>query len=44
MDNMGIVLTTYVAALGGLGAYVVLVLRRARNAARHVPPEDRPWT
>lgn len=44
MDNMGIVVTTYVATLGGLAAYVALVLRRARAAARHVPPEERPWT
>jgi hypothetical protein len=44
MDNMAFVLTSYVVTLGGVAAYVGYVLARGRRAARHVPPEDRPWT
>ena len=38
------VIICYVATFGGIGVLVGAMLRRSRNLARRLPPEDRPWT
>ena len=38
------VIISYVATFGGIGVLVVAMLRRARNLAERLPPEDLPWT
>lgn len=43
-DQWPYIIISYVVTLGGVGAYVVHLVRRARKAARAVPPKDRPWT
>lgn len=43
-DQLPYVLISYVVTIAGIGLYAWRVLRRARHAARQVPPEDRPWT
>ncbi len=44
MDNMAFVVSSYVVTLAGIAGYALYVVTRGRRAARHVPPEDRPWT
>ena len=34
----------YVATFGGIGLLTAVMMRRARQLADTVPPEDRPWT
>jgi hypothetical protein len=34
----------YAATFGGIGALTGLMMRRARQLAEKLPPEDRPWT
>jgi hypothetical protein len=34
----------WVATLGGIGTLTAAMMRRARQLARRLPPEDRPWT
>lgn len=34
----------YVATFGGIGLLTAMMMRRARQLAEKVPPEDRPWT
>ena len=38
------VVGSYVVTFAGIALYAWVMLRRARKAARQVPPEDRPWT
>ena len=33
-----------VATFGGIGALTAVMMRRARQLAERLPPEDRPWT
>jgi hypothetical protein len=34
----------WVATFGGIGALTTVMMRRARQLAERLPPEDRPWT
>ena len=43
MDDLGFILASYIVTIGGVAAYAVAVVRRARRAARDIPREDRPW-
>ena len=43
-DQWPYIIVSYVVTLGGVAAYVVHLLRRARRSARRVPPKERPWT
>lgn len=38
------VIGSYAVTFAGIALYAWNLFRRARNAARQVPPEDRPWT
>ena len=44
MRNAGHVIGAYAATFGAIALYTWNLLRRARRAARQVPPGDRPWT
>ena len=44
MDDLGFIVASYIVTIGGVAAYAVSVVRRARRAARDIPREDRPWT
>ncbi len=44
MDDIGFILASYGITLGAVATYAVVLVRRARDAGRHVPPEERPWT
>ena len=43
-DQWPYIIISYAVTLGGVGAYVVYLVRRARRSARQVPHKDRPWT
>ena len=43
-DQWPYIIISYVVTLGGVGAYVAYLVRRARRSARQVPHKDRPWT
>jgi hypothetical protein len=44
MDDIGFILTSYLATFGGIAALVWYVLRRGKVLARQLPDEDKPWT
>ena len=44
MEDAGFIIGSYAVTLGGIGAYAVFVLRRARRATRRLPDEAKPWT
>ncbi|MCX6520507.1 MAG: hypothetical protein NTZ21_07570 [Actinobacteria bacterium] len=43
MDDLGFILLSYIAALGGAAALVWQVLRRGRALGAELPDEDKPW-
>ena len=44
MLNAPNVIGSYVVTLGGIALYTWRMLARARQAARQVPRDERPWT
>ena len=40
----GFVILSYLATFGGIAILVAAMMRRARNLADRLPPEDRTWT
>jgi hypothetical protein len=44
MDDAGFILTCYAVTLGAALVYAVVLMRRARRAARSARAEDLPWT
>lgn len=44
MNQTPYVIGSYVVTLGGMALYTWRLFARARKAAVHVPPEERPWT
>lgn len=44
LDNAAHVLGSYAVTFGAIALFAWRMLSSARRAARHVPPEDRPWT
>lgn len=44
MEDIGFILTSYVAAFGAAAVLAWRVVRRGRELAAQVPEEDRPWT
>jgi hypothetical protein len=43
-DNWAMVIAGYVIVLGGIGAFTVRLLTKARRLSRQVPDEAKPWT
>lgn len=43
-EQLPYVLVSYAVTVAGIATYAWRVMRQARQAARQVPPEDRPWT
>lgn len=44
MTDAGFVAAGWLAAVGFVGGYALLVLRRGRLLSRRVPPEERRWS
>lgn len=44
MEDAGFIIGSYVLILGGVGAYAVAMIRRARQLARRIPDDEKPWT
>ena len=43
MDNAGFIFASYIITFGSVGAYALVVIRRARKSSREVPRDERPW-
>lgn len=44
MTDAGFVAAGWLAAVGLVGAYALIILRRGRHLSRRVPPEERRWS
>lgn len=44
MDDAGFIITSYVLTLGAVGAYALVLVRRARRTSKTAKTEDLPWT
>ena len=44
MDDLGFIVASYFVTLAGVALFAWSIVRRARRQAKHVRPEDRPWT
>ena len=44
MEDAGYIVGSYVVTFGGIGAYALYVLRRAKRATSRLPDEAKPWT
>ena len=44
MDDLGFILASYAITLGGVGAFAIFVLRKARRYGQDVRREERPWS
>ena len=43
MEDIGFILSTYIATFVGSVALAWYYLRRGRRLAEQLPPEDKPW-
>ena len=43
MSNWGWITTCYLIVFGTIGAYTARLMIRAREVAKRVPDEDKPW-
>jgi heme exporter protein CcmD len=43
MEDAGFIFTCYALTFGAVAAYAAYVLRRGRQANRHLPDEVKPW-
>ena len=43
MEDIGFILTVYVATFGSVIALAVFIVRRGRRLAALLPDEDKPW-
>lgn len=43
MDDIGFILTCYVASIAAVGVLARWMLRRGRDLAAQIPDEDKPW-
>ena len=44
MDDLGFIVASYVVTFVGVASFAWSIVRRTRRQAKHVRPEDRPWT
>ncbi len=44
MEDIGFILTTYVATFVGVIGLTWYYMHRGRRLAEQLPPEDKPWT
>lgn len=42
--NLGTILSAYVIVFGSFALLAWRIVTKGKRLARHVPPEDRPWT
>ena len=43
MDDIGFILASWLITLGSIAVLAVVTLRRARQLARRVPDQHKPW-
>jgi hypothetical protein len=43
MDDIGFILTCYIASFAAVGVVARWALRRGRDLSAQVPDEDKPW-
>lgn len=44
MDDLGFILTCYIASFAAVAVLAWRILRRGRALSAQVPDEDKPWT
>lgn len=44
LQHAGKIIGSYLLTIAGVIGYAVYTVRRGRQLATQVPPEDRPWT
>ncbi len=43
MEDIGFILTVYVATFGSVAAMALFIVRRGRRLGAQLPDEDKPW-